>query len=119
MATAVRANLAQVTSHPVTSTASLSDAGPHRFDRSGAEYIERIPVPGTWWLRSERDPRWDCAECSVAVGGVEVLPECSERIEELMRVFGTPPDDLQWGYRIEQRPAPRWATRESEGPDGS
>ena len=82
----------------MTSTAFLPDAGLDRFDRSEAEDLEQIRVPGTWWLRSVQDPRWDCAECSVAVGGVDVLPECSIRIEELMRDFGPQPDDLQWGY---------------------
>jgi hypothetical protein len=87
----------------VTSIASLSDAGLHWFERSEAEELEEIRVPGTWWLRSVQDPRWDCAERSVAVGGVDVLPECSARIEELRRDFGPPPDDLQWGYCIEER----------------
>jgi hypothetical protein len=75
----------------MTSAASLSDAGLHRFDRSEAEELERIRVPGTWWLRSVQDPRWHCAERSVAVGRVDVLPERSLRIEELMRDFGRPP----------------------------
>ena len=87
----------------VSSTASLSDAGLHWFDRPEAEDLEGIQVPGEWWLRSVVDPRWNCAECSVAVGGFDLLPECTARIEELTRDFGPPPDDLQWGYRIRER----------------
>lgn len=53
--------------------------------------------PGTWWLSSEEDPRWN-ATGHVDVLSVLVMPEEAEQaLAKLKKEFGTPPADLEYG----------------------
>jgi len=52
---------------------------------------------GSWWLRSKEDPRWNY-EGSGTVGGLIIPSECKDKIKELKKRLGTPPDDLEFGY---------------------
>ena len=52
---------------------------------------------GTWWLKSEKDPRWNFE----AKGHVGLFGKCQAAIdkeEELKKELGEPPDDLEFGY---------------------
>jgi hypothetical protein len=56
------------------------------------------PVPGTWWIRSESDPRWSDTG-SAQVGGFMRPSEVDRAIERLRKELGgEPPADLEWGY---------------------
>ncbi|OGZ06739.1 MAG: hypothetical protein A3C93_02575 [Candidatus Lloydbacteria bacterium RIFCSPHIGHO2_02_FULL_54_17] len=55
------------------------------------------PRKGTWWLKSETDPRWNCGGDGY-VGGFVMPCECEQRLKELKREYGRPPKDLEWGY---------------------
>jgi hypothetical protein len=55
------------------------------------------PRKGTWWIRSEKDPRWN-SEGRADVGGLVIPQECKDKIEELKITLGEPPDDLGWNY---------------------
>jgi hypothetical protein len=53
--------------------------------------------PGTWWIRSESDPRWP----AIGRGEVGMLvrpPEVDVKIAELTKLYGDPPVDLESGY---------------------
>lgn len=52
---------------------------------------------GSWWLHSEKDPRWNCTG-RAGVGGFVIPQECKNKIEQLKQTLGEPPDDLKWGY---------------------
>jgi hypothetical protein len=52
---------------------------------------------GTWWLRSEKDPRWNL-EGRGLVGLFGKPAAAEEKIEELKKLYGEPPDDLEFGY---------------------
>jgi hypothetical protein len=52
---------------------------------------------GTWWLRSESDPRWNTSGTST-VGGFEMCSEAKNALESLKRRLGDPPKDLEHGY---------------------
>lgn len=52
---------------------------------------------GSWWLRSNSDPRWNC-DGRAYVGGFVMPPECQAKIDELKLTLGEPPKDLEWGY---------------------
>ena len=54
--------------------------------------------PGDWWLKSQKDPRWNCSGRSNCVGGFVMPQELKDKIEELKEKFGKPPDDAEWGY---------------------
>jgi hypothetical protein len=53
--------------------------------------------PGTWWIRSEADPRWR-ASGSAVVGMFGRPAEVDVKIAELTKLHGDPPTDLEWGY---------------------
>ena len=55
------------------------------------------PKPGTWWLRSESDSRWN-ASGHTAVGGFAMPEEAKAELDRLEKQYGTPPSDLEWGY---------------------
>lgn len=54
-------------------------------------------VSGSWWLNSTKDPRWNATGRDTI--GARIMPEkCREKFEELKKILGTSPDDLEWGY---------------------
>jgi hypothetical protein len=56
-------------------------------------------IPGTWWMRSKKDPRWNADGRSTWVGGFEMPKECKYKFEELkQKLKEEPPDDLYWEY---------------------
>ncbi|HXK38384.1 MAG TPA: hypothetical protein VJ579_04945 [Candidatus Paceibacterota bacterium] len=58
-----------------------------------------IPLlrPGTWTLYSKSDPRWNASGADNV--GAFVMPKgCKEKLEELKKVLGEPPEDLEWNY---------------------
>jgi hypothetical protein len=55
------------------------------------------PKEGSWWLRSKKDPRWNCSG-RADVGGLVMPYECEKKLEELKEKYGEPPEDLEWGY---------------------
>jgi len=52
---------------------------------------------GTWWIASEKDPRWNKSGKGY-VGCFSRPQEAVEAVEELKALYGPPPDDLEWGY---------------------
>ncbi len=52
---------------------------------------------GSWFLRSKKDPRWDCNGEGL-VGAFSIPPACQRKIDELKQTLGEPPDDLEWEY---------------------
>ncbi len=55
------------------------------------------PKPGVWWIKSKTDPRWDC-HGEAAVGGFAIPREAQDKLEELKKTLGEPPEDTEWGY---------------------
>lgn len=55
------------------------------------------PRPGSWWLSSKLDPRWE-AVGDGAVGGLVMSHDQVLALAELKKKYGEPPDDLSWGY---------------------
>ena len=54
---------------------------------------------GSWWIRSESDPRWNVSGSSDAVGSYTKPREVDPAIEQKKRELGEePPSDLEWGY---------------------
>jgi hypothetical protein len=56
-----------------------------------------IAAPGTWWLKSKLDPRWNAHGIGI-VGGLVRPKEVDQKLTELTLKFGSPPQDLEWGY---------------------
>lgn len=52
---------------------------------------------GSWWMSSESDKRWNASGTGY-VGRFNMNPECKQKLEDLKKEFGDPPDDLEWGY---------------------
>jgi hypothetical protein len=52
---------------------------------------------GSWWLKSKKDERWN-ASGTGRVGDFQMPPGCVSALEELTKLYGTPPDDLEYGY---------------------
>lgn len=57
----------------------------------------RMLRSGTWWIRSETDPRWS-ANGHAEVGMFARPAEVDAKITELTKNYGEPPADLEWGY---------------------
>lgn len=56
------------------------------------------PKPGTWWLSSKSDPRWDCSGRD-RVGGFMCPSDARAAIEAKKEELGCePPEDLEYGY---------------------
>jgi len=53
---------------------------------------------GSWWLRSEIDPRWNARGRDNYCGGFVMPKECEKKIKELENILGKQPDDLEYGY---------------------
>jgi hypothetical protein len=54
--------------------------------------------PGSWTLESKTDPRWNCSGNSPSVGMFALPQEAKDKLDELTKQFGEPPEDLEWGY---------------------
>ena len=54
--------------------------------------------PGIWWIESKKDTRWNTKGTARFVGGDQMPKECKEVYEELKKLYGDPPNDLDWGY---------------------
>jgi len=52
---------------------------------------------GTWWLGSEKDPRWNRSGKTL-IAGLKMPKECEQTLEEMKSLLGEPPDDLEYGY---------------------
>lgn len=57
----------------------------------------KLLTEGSWWLHSEKDPRWNCSGRD-SVGGFVMPAECAKKIKELEEKFGAQPKDLEYGY---------------------
>ena len=53
---------------------------------------------GTAWLTSEKDKRWNNHSVRCICGGFTMPDELKEKVEELKKKFGDPPDDLEFNY---------------------
>lgn len=53
---------------------------------------------GEWVLHSELDPRWNCKDRAERVGMGAPPKEAREKVEELTKKLGEPPEDLEYGY---------------------
>ena len=55
------------------------------------------PKPGSVYLRSGSDPRWDCDICvkEILISSGELPVEAKEKIQELTNRYGEPPNDLE------------------------
>lgn len=52
---------------------------------------------GTWWIESKTDKRWNCGGRAYAsVLSASRLIE--DKIDELTRRYGDPPDDIEVGF---------------------
>lgn len=54
---------------------------------------------GTWWIVSEKDPRWNCDGAGY-VGGLAMNADAKARLKTLEAELGAPPDDLRYGCRF-------------------
>jgi len=52
---------------------------------------------GSWGLNSESDPRWNCFG-EDWVGVFRMPLKAKDKIEELKKELGEPPEDLTWNY---------------------
>ena len=59
--------------------------------------IIKLVSEGSWWLHSEKDPRWNYSDRDI-VGGFVMPMTCEAKIKELEEKFGKQPDDLEYGY---------------------
>lgn len=54
--------------------------------------------PGTWWLVSEKDERWNCNGKTNNLLFLRGMPKEAEKaLIILKKKYGNPPDDLEWG----------------------
>lgn len=53
---------------------------------------------GSWSIYSKKDPHWRAYGTSEFVGGFKMPRECKEKLQELKKLYGEPPDDLEWSY---------------------
>ena len=54
-------------------------------------------ISGSWWVHSKKDARWNATGRDI-VGGKTMPEKCREKIDELKKELGEPPNDLEWGY---------------------
>jgi hypothetical protein len=59
-----------------------------------------VAFKGKWRIWSHKDPRWD-SDGTSEVGGDRIPEEIAVRIGEFSRKLGSPPDDLEWEYKLE------------------
>lgn len=57
--------------------------------------------PASWFLSSQKDPRWtQSGSCRAGMFGSQP-PEVKAAIERLKKLYGEPPDDLRFGVEKE------------------
>ena len=61
-----------------------------------SEYYDLLRE-GTWWIKSETDPRWNCVGRGM-VGGLSMPTEAERKLGWLSKEYGPPPVDLEGGY---------------------
>jgi hypothetical protein len=55
------------------------------------------PKPGTWYVSSKSDPRWDAnGRTEQMLFSVGTPPELDKHLAQKMKELGDPPDDLEW-----------------------
>ena len=64
--------------------------------KSEDEKEGKVGGQGIWYLRSTKDPRWNAdGHGFVSIFGSE---DKDRKLEELKKLYGNPPDDLEWGF---------------------
>ena len=57
----------------------------------------KLVRPGTWWVRSVSDPRWNAR--GTAASSVDRIPvQANAHVDACRRTLGEPPDDLEVGF---------------------
>jgi hypothetical protein len=56
------------------------------------------PKMGTWWVRSELDPRWNKTGRGMGLVCCGGPTEFQEWIEECKKEYGNPPEDAECGF---------------------
>ena len=57
----------------------------------------KLTVPGTAWLKSKTDPKWN-VYISCNVGGFMMPTELKKEFDNKKKELGQAPEDLEWGY---------------------
>ena len=57
----------------------------------------KLVRPGTWWVRSASDPRWD-AQGTASSSADTIPPQANGHVEQCRRTLGEPPPDLEVGF---------------------
>ena len=57
----------------------------------------KLVRPGTWWVRSASDPRWD-AQGTASSSVDRIPPQANAHVEACRRTLGEPPADLEVGF---------------------
>jgi len=60
--------------------------------------VIKLLAPGSWWISSQSDPRWNGGGRSEEVGGFELPKEAREFVQQKEKELGDPPADVSWGY---------------------
>lgn len=63
-----------------------------------SKFLASRKTPGGWYLKSKTDDRWSANGNSEHVGQFKIPKEAQEKIDELTKLYGKPPDDLEYGY---------------------
>jgi len=53
---------------------------------------------GSWWFKSESDPRFEAEGISSFLSTWEPPKEAQEKLKELEERYGKAPEDLEWGF---------------------
>ena len=57
----------------------------------------KLVRPGTWWVRSASDPRWN-AQGTAASSIDRIPPQAAAHVDALRPTLGEPPADLEVGF---------------------
>jgi hypothetical protein len=55
------------------------------------------PKEGSWYFHSDTDPRWNCSGRGYLLFSAGLPDEAKTKLEELKKLYGEPPEDLEWG----------------------
>jgi len=56
-----------------------------------------VPKEGSWYIHSDIDPRWNASGRCYLLFSVGMPSEVQTKLEELKKLYGEPPVDLEWG----------------------